>query len=91
MADTGGYTTHPYWGTTYPVGTEAYLDTVPVRVLVATDRGAYIVVDQAGVHHAVHHHRLAVARSLVPSCPDCQGVGVGCCVNADIPLPGTER
>lgn len=25
------------------------------------------------------------------NCPDCNGVGVGCCVNADIPLPGTER
>ena len=24
-------------------------------------------------------------------CPDCHGKGVGCCINADIPLPGVER
>jgi len=24
-------------------------------------------------------------------CPDCAGQGYGCCINADIPLPGVER
>ena len=24
-------------------------------------------------------------------CPDCNGEGYGCCINADIPMNGTER
>lgn len=30
------------------------------------------------------------ATAPAPSCEDCGGLGVGCCINADIPLPGVE-
>lgn len=32
-----------------------------------------------------------LAEALGYACPDCGGLGMGCCVNADIPLPGVER
>jgi hypothetical protein len=35
-------------------------------------------------------HSFCYKCSERPACPDCGGVGVGCCVNTDIPLPGVE-
>ena len=85
MADTGSPQGQAYAGHPYPKGTHAYLNAVPVRVFVIGANGHYLVRDQAGVTHQAHHSELAAV------CPDCFGQGVGCCVNADIPLPGTER
>jgi hypothetical protein len=61
MADTGSPQGQAYAGLPFPKGTEAYLNAVPVRVIVIGANGHYIVTDQAGVNHQAHHSELAGA------------------------------
>ena len=65
MADTGSPQGQAYAGHPYPKGTEAYLNAVPVRVIVVGANGHYLVTDQAGVNHQAHHSELGGA--VVPS------------------------
>ena len=88
MADTGSPQGQAYAGHPYPKGTEAYLNAVPVRVIVVGANGHYLVTDQAGVNHQAHHSELggAVVPSTrwTPSWPCWAGrarcCGLGCCV-----------
>lgn len=67
------YAKAPFNGTPYPVGTEASLNAVPVRVLVIgadKDRrpnGHYIVTTGDGTRHSAHHSELAVATVEAPA------------------------
>lgn len=47
--------------------------------------------ERRGTRVVCHGETLMRAIEWLNKCPDCNGEGMGCCINADIPMPGIER